>query len=169
MGVVGDMNGDGSLTLGVGAGAGQGGGAIYLITLDACGCITTRHCSPPAANSVSAGGAIFGVIGTGSIIQDAIVLGTNDLPTGQFALFFMGSGVQAVAVGNGVLCPGAPLLRLLPALPTGSVGGVGRVFHPSSLGLQPGETRVFQCWYRDPAAGGAMFNFSDAVEVRFCR
>jgi len=169
MGVVGDMIGDGSLTLGVGAGAGQGGGAIYLITLDACGCITTRHCSPPAANSVSAGGAIFGVIGTGSIIQDAIVLGTNDLPTGQFALFFMGSGVQAVAVGNGVLCPGAPLLRLLPALPTGSVGGVGRVFHPSSLGLQPGDTRVFQCWYRDPAAGGALFNFSDAVEVRFCR
>ena len=169
LGVVGDMTGDGSLTLGVGAGAGQGGGAIYLITLDDCGCVTTRYCSPPTGNSATGAGAIFDVAGTGSITQDTLTLTTNGLPTGQFALLFMGHGTQPVTVGNGILCPGAPLLRILPALATGATGSVTRDFHPSSLALQPGDTRVFQCWYRDPAAGGSMFNFSDAVEVRFCR
>jgi len=33
-------------------------------------------------------------------------------------------------------------------------------------GFLPG-TRYFQCWYLDPAAGGAGFNLSDGLEVEF--
>ena len=28
-------------------------------------------------------------------------------------------------------------------------------------------TRNFQCWFRDPAAGGAAYNTSDGLEVVF--
>jgi len=31
----------------------------------------------------------------------------------------------------------------------------------------PGETTYFQYWFRDPAAGGAAFNTSDALRVTF--
>ena len=31
-----------------------------------------------------------------------------------------------------------------------------------------GDIWYIQFWYRDPAAGGANFNFSDALEVEIC-
>jgi hypothetical protein len=34
--------------------------------------------------------------------------------------------------------------------------------------ITPGSTAYFQCWYRDPAAGGAAFNLSDGLSVTFC-
>jgi hypothetical protein len=37
--------------------------------------------------------------------------------------------------------------------------------------IVPGQTYNFQFWYRDPAAGaagGASYNFSDALSVVFC-
>ena len=35
-------------------------------------------------------------------------------------------------------------------------------------GIAAGNTPHFQAWYRDPAAGGAAFNLSDALVVTFC-
>ncbi len=39
---------------------------------------------------------------------------------------------------------------------------------PGGAQIQAGETRRFQFWYRNPAAGGAGFNSSDLLNVRFC-
>jgi hypothetical protein len=39
---------------------------------------------------------------------------------------------------------------------------------PVYSGVHPGDVRYYQCVYRDPAAGGAAFNTSDAVAVTFC-
>jgi hypothetical protein len=33
--------------------------------------------------------------------------------------------------------------------------------------VQPGSTRHFEFWYRDPAAGGANFNASNALTLTF--
>ena len=33
--------------------------------------------------------------------------------------------------------------------------------------VDPGETWRFQCWVRDPPAGGATFNLTNAVSVDF--
>lgn len=38
--------------------------------------------------------------------------------------------------------------------------GLGNLF-------DPGTTWEFQYWYRDPVAGGAGFNLSDAVSIDF--
>jgi hypothetical protein len=40
---------------------------------------------------------------------------------------------------------------------------------PSGVQIQAGQTWYFQAWYRDPAAGGANFNASDALEVPWCQ
>ena len=34
--------------------------------------------------------------------------------------------------------------------------------------IDAGETWNFQFWYRDPSAGGAGFNFTDALSITFC-
>ena len=34
--------------------------------------------------------------------------------------------------------------------------------------VQAGDTHHFQLWYRDPAAGGANYNLTDALEITFC-
>jgi hypothetical protein len=31
-----------------------------------------------------------------------------------------------------------------------------------------GDVRLFQFWYRNPAAGGSNFNLSDGLRVDFC-
>lgn len=35
------------------------------------------------------------------------------------------------------------------------------------MAASSGESWVFQAWYRDPAAGGANFNLTNALRVRF--
>ena len=35
--------------------------------------------------------------------------------------------------------------------------------------FQPGSSWNFQFWYRNPAAGGTMFNLSDALHVDFAQ
>jgi hypothetical protein len=35
-------------------------------------------------------------------------------------------------------------------------------------GISGGVTKKFQFWVRDPAAGGANFNLSDALSIQFC-
>lgn len=35
-------------------------------------------------------------------------------------------------------------------------------------GIQSGDVRFFQYWYRNPTAGGAGFNLSDGIRVTFC-
>jgi len=39
---------------------------------------------------------------------------------------------------------------------------------PAGGQITSGSTWNFQAWYRDPAAGGAMFNTSDALRATFC-
>ena len=60
----------------------------------------------------------------------------------------------------------------LPALQT-TYGGVAltRVHYDIPFGvtrIRPGDRRHFQCWFRDPASGGAATQLSDAFEIVFC-
>ena len=81
-------------------------------------------------------------------------------------LFFFGPGQTQVPFGNGVLCVSGGLKRILP--PEFATGNVAeRKVDLAQYGLTAGTTVNFQCWFRDPAAGGAKYDSSDALAVTF--
>jgi hypothetical protein len=109
--------------------------------------------------------------GTRVVSLNNFVLAAEDLPTFQLGLFLMGPSQASTPFGNGTLCVGGGILRLLPAVGTGpGVCALALDFtDPGSNASQidPGETWSFQFWFRDVAAGGAAFNLSDGLSATF--
>lgn len=113
-------------------------------------------------------------LGTTSLAADQLLLAGNQLPPQQFGLFFYGPGTQQVPFGNGFLCvhPGSTGLGRLPVE---AANAAGRIVHrvdytqpPSqATRILPGSTWHFQNWFRDPQAGGAKFDTSDALTLTF--
>ena len=134
--------------------------------------MTTRFCEA-GANSVSASGAQLFFSGYPSFTSAGLELSAYGLPLNQFGIFFAGPFAQDPpdSFGNGFRCVRPQgLQRLNPAVST-PLGESSRSLELSQApqsGWQPGDTRCFQFWYRDPVAGGANFNLSDALSVQFC-
>ena len=88
---------------------------------------------------------------------------------GQFGLFFYSQLETSTPFGNGLRCIDHPLYRL-PAQQAGG-GKLNQAVDfndlPAGGDILPGSTWSFQAWYRDPAGGGAGFNTSDALRMRF--
>lgn len=107
--------------------------------------------------------------GSLSFADDALAMQSWNLPPGNVALVYFGTAPASTPFGNGIRCVGGQTLRLSPGL--ASADGVLETpvsLDPSGLPatlLQPGAPVWFQCWFRDPAAGGAAFDFSDSVRV----
>jgi hypothetical protein len=147
------------------------GGQLFRIA-DA-GDSTTRYCGT-SPNSVGPGARIDHT-GSTSVSANAFTLLADGLPANQFGIFYYGRNRVSVPFGDGVRCAGGTTFRLLPALAIGATGAVQRPVdftvapQPGGQGLiLPGSTWHFQFWYRDPMAGGAGFNFSDALSAYFC-
>jgi hypothetical protein len=66
-------------------------------------------------------------------------------------------------LGNGNLCLSGSIIRIQPALNSGSTGTVSRSV-PAQLA---GQTWNYQYWFRDIPAGGAGTNLSDGLQVTF--
>jgi len=94
---------------------------------------------------------------------DALTLTAEPVPD-QTGLFFFGPSERQIPFGLGYLCVGGGVTRVFPP-----VRASGRTVSVAVLGsaFVPGETTYFQYWFRDPAAGGAAFNTSDALRVTF--
>lgn len=116
-------------------------------------------------------GAIMGWSGTTSRAQNDFTLTcTGGIPNG-FGFFFFGNAQQQTPFGNGFVCVSGNVFRLLPgdnfslsgvaARPVDMNSGVG-------VNLTAGTTWNFQIKYRDVAAGGALFNYSDGLNVSIC-
>ena len=113
-----------------------------------------------------------------SLADQTLVLLADNLPPSQFSIFFYGSAQTSVSLGNGTRCVDAGptgFIRLGPVRLTGPGGRVGQVLDfgsaPIGMGagaLNAGVTYTFQLFYRDPPAGGADFNLSDALAVQLC-
>jgi len=88
----------------------------------------------------------------------------------DFGLFVLGSSTADLQLGEGRLCVGGQLYRLLPPLAATAVGGTSRQLDfgsaPGSF-VHPGTTWNFQYWYRDTAGGPLGFNLSDGLSVTF--
>ena len=122
-----------------------------------------------AANSVG-GGAHMGFSGSVVIANNQFELLASDLPPGVWGQFCYGTAQMQVPFGDGFRCVGAE--RRLPPLARADSAGVARhqvdlTVGPISTDAMPGGELYFQYWYRDGAAGGAGFNLTDGLIVRF--
>ena len=133
--------------------------------------MSTHYCQS-GPNSISSAGATIDLNGYPSLSSDEISLRAYPLPDGQFGIFFSGVNQQTPSVpfGNGYRCVQTlGLQRLNPAVQVQS-WEANRTLDLSTSpldALQPGDTRYFQFWYRDPSAGGAPFNLTDGLEISF--
>ena len=140
-------------------------GEIYEIV--ACGsgnyCVTTPNSAGP--------GAVISDNGNWNLAANAWALQVSGSVPDQFGLFLFGAEQQQVPLGNGTLCVGGSIFRIVPPVPADGAGNVTRSIDfgvPPLQNIQAGETWNFQWWLRDPAAGGANSNLSDGLSVTFC-
>jgi hypothetical protein len=138
-------------------------GAAFVLPADTAGSVGTSYC---ASTPNSTGGAAeIAALGSASLADDHFVLRAAPVPDQPF-LFFVGPDAAQLPFGNGTLCVGGGLQRLLPpGLPTGDVAL--RCVDLAAAGITTPGTHRFQCWFRDPVAGGAGFDLSDGLEVVF--
>jgi hypothetical protein len=129
-------------------------------------------------NSAGTGGARL--TASGLLDPDLAVLIGSGLPSSSLVVFLQGDAtIAAVPFGDGLRCVGGTLLRL-----DGEVPFQGWVSYPhgcdapiqyrsEQLGqpILPGDTRSYQLWYRDAAAGycpppiGNNWNVTNAVTI----
>ncbi len=125
-----------------------------------------------AAPNSTGVGALIGSSGSLSISANNFALTCTQLPPNTSHIYFFGPTQIQVPFGNGFRCVGGSSIRLNPpqtATPTGTSARAIDFTAPPVLGnITPGSTRYFQCWYRNPAGGGAGFNLSDGLGVTFC-
>jgi len=132
-------------------------------------CSTTGYCTA-LPNSTGAPASI-GAMGEASRELDNLVIAAVGMPDTAIALLYSGTTAidPGTPFGNGLQCVGGTLVRRSVQQ---AIGGVlidaQHVTSPSYADVHPGDTRYYQVLYRDPDAGGAGFNTTDAVAVTFC-
>lgn len=129
----------------------------------------TNYCIG-APNSVGSGAHITS-LGTTRISRNDFQLHCVGVRPNTSGLFFYGRTTTQVPFGNGVRCVDDPFFRL----PARQANIFGEILYPLNLNALPtgglittGQTWNFQCYYRDVAGGGAMFNTSDALTTTWC-
>ena len=140
---------------------------------DECECTTESYCLG-APNSAGPGASIAST-GALSISTNAFYVTASGCPPNRTGLFFYGPQRAQVPFGNGYRCVGGTLFRLRPAVTTSASGTALRHLDftqpPANAGpgqITPFSTWNFQLWYRDPGAGGALFNTSNGLSATFC-
>ena len=116
------------------------------------------------------GARLFGE-GSMSISANNLKLTAVGLDPGKPGLYFQGNnrvaGGSGVHFGDGLRCAGGGVIRLQVRMAsdtgesqtTASISTIG--------GVQPGDVKRYQIWYRDPNTSpcGGLFNLSNGMEV----
>ena len=102
---------------------------------------------------------------------DDFTLAASNLPPGKPALLFSGrnqvNGGAGAIFGAGLRCAGGGIVRL--GLETSGADGTAS-WGPGLAaqgGWAAGDTRNFQCWYRNPTGPCATSNLTNGVSVTF--
>jgi hypothetical protein len=136
-------------------------------------CKTIRY---GQANDNSTGlPAIIGAAGVPAASVNNLVFSVSQLPPGTRGYFYMAKTKvdPCVPYEDGLRCAGGPGDRMKAVL-AATANGNGQVALPINLngphlaGLTAGDVRYFQFRYADASGGPHGFNWSDALEVRFC-
>jgi hypothetical protein len=109
---------------------------------------------------------------TGVAAGDGVLRTAGAAPR-SIGLYLASPHAAELPVRGGVLCLGAPLTRLTPAVRIGPDGSAARALVPSRRGrrglpLEAGATWRFQLLYVERGRrGGCALAFSDGLEVTF--
>ncbi|MEZ5973736.1 MAG: choice-of-anchor O protein [Planctomycetota bacterium] len=108
--------------------------------------------------------------GSASLAAADLALEVTGLPPTTFAVMTTGPNYAATSTGapagDGLLCIGYPLMRLGVLIADGS--GALQTGLPMGVSLQPGQTWLFQLFYRDHGGPcGTGFNVSNGLAVEF--
>ena len=146
--------------------------------LPTCPGMGVQYC---AANANSLGNGV-GIYATGSMViaDNNLLLEVDGLPSHQLGYFIMSANtgwVNLFGGSEGVLCLGAPIIRLNNSndggqtLNSGASGSMS--FAPNLVSLpqltvfQPGAVWNFQLWYRDTNGSGTTSNTSGGLALTF--
>jgi len=125
-----------------------------------------------APNSGAQSGGQIGYWGSTSVSNNDLTLIATGIPTNQFGIFYYGPNAIQVPFGNGYRCVGGGVYRM-NVLQSGATGSYQKdldFYGSPPFGapeVDAGETWRFQCWFRDPPAGGSTFNLTNAISVDF--
>ena len=113
--------------------------------------------------------ATIGFVGTTSVAENVFTLIARPVPD-QPGVHYYGLDEVRVPFGNGFRCVGGRVFRLPVTLAAGNAlrTTIDLARPPvAAARILPGATWKFQAWFRDPDAGGAMFDLSDGLSVTF--
>lgn len=130
------------------------------------GALGRSRCSSTLNSSSSF--ARISALGSRSLAANDLKLHAIGLPDTAY-LFFYGHGPAndwGQSFGDGALCIDGPLVRL-GTQGVASAGLAQATIDLQAVGITSPGAYDFQCFFRDPAAGGAGFNTTDALEVTF--
>ncbi|MCP3916121.1 MAG: hypothetical protein GY711_11245 [bacterium] len=146
---------------------------------DECEPIGTNYCGPAIVNS-SGNSATILAFGSPIVLDNDVVLEAFGMPLNQFGYFLASSSAGFIAnpggsAGNFCLGSGPTLGRYSnDVMNSGQSGSFSMpidtfavpIANGPPVGMQPGVSWFFQCWYRDNNPGPTS-NFTDAVSVAF--
>ena len=129
--------------------------------------VGTQYCVG-APNSTGAGASIHAT-GSDVVAGNDFTLITENLPAGQFGLYYFGSNQIQIPFGDGFRCVGGFTVRIEPPLLSNGFGvaqlTLDLTASPAAGNIISGADLNFQFWYRDPGAGVSSFNLSNALNV----
>jgi hypothetical protein len=145
----------------------------YEIDLALPGCGVQRYC-PATSNSTGVAGYLD-IAGSLSVSVNDTALTANHCPPGSLGLFLGGQDKAQIPFANGTLCvdpAGHGPLIVAPAVQVSRAGQAEIALQPDWMPargrLADHATWSFQFWFRDPLAGGARANLTNALRVTFC-
>mgnify|MGYP002630681870 CR=1 FL=1 len=135
-----------------------------------CSCGNNGAANAGCANSQGPG-AILSATGSPSVAADTLALSASGLPAGGYGIFIGGTNAlgagNGIAYGDGLLCAGGAITRLETVLSNAAGVAISSVLISPTDGAAAGQTRYYQSWYRDTAAGacGGGFNLSNGLQI----
>jgi len=125
---------------------------------------------PADPNSTGMSGAID-AIGSISVADNNLEIIVRRVPVGVTGIIYYGSQTASIPFGNGTRCISGMTYRLDPTVstPNGALRSDVDLENPPfpSGAILPGSTWHFQGWFRDPAAGGSLFDLSNGLHINF--
>ncbi len=133
-----------------------------------CPCVNESELGAGEGCANSQGhGAVLSAVGSGTVAADDAVFRVAQARPMQTGMLVQGATETAFPFKDGVLCAGNPTVRLEVIRLDADGAGATQGSIVTDGAVQPGQSRVYQFWYRDPALSpcGSGSNFTNAVSV----